>query len=571
MTVKGTSGVERWRATFIGIIITVGVTPVLLLRAFDIADARAWWLLLPVTVGAAFIGHRLIRPLTQLRRAAMRLRRGELEARPETRLHEPWQPIADELFDLADRLQEVTEHLEAQVHERTAELEHKANQLRALGSVGQQVAAVLEPGELLHFVVRLVRGTFGYDLVAVVQQREGHLIVSACAAHKLDDPPVGKILREDEPTTQRLWRVLADDAGEADTADDPVPVAAAIPVRSELVVPIRLAERTVGLFIVQSTQSDTFDGDDTFTVKTIAGQVAVALENARLFDTERRLRSLAVTEERNRFAREIHDTLAQGFMGILMHLRAMHGESDGDAADVHRRQAESLAQQSLDEARRSVWNLRPAGLDDDTLSAALERTLDRLQHQTKAQIEFDTPGDRAAMDELPPRHAAALLRIAQEALHNVAKHARASHVNMRLHVTKGEVELSVRDDGIGFKSETCGGAVHAEDVSDTAAPGPGATSPSESPVGSDDGEHDGLSPKPGFESDIVLPSASRPSFGILGMKERAQKLGGTLHIESTPCEGTTVRVSLPLASTLASAEQPGDEGNAGNNVRSDYR
>lgn len=530
-------------------IITAAVAvPALLFRFTKAADRPLLWSAPFLIVALIWLRRTFVQPLDELNAVASRLRRGELEARPEGRLGEPWQETADALTELAERVDTVTTNLEAQVDARTAQLNHKASQLRALGQVGQQVAAVLEPQQLLHFVVRLVRGTFGYDLVAVVQQREGHFIVSACAARGMSDPPVGKLFRPTDPAVQRLVNSWQDGGTEPDpgsthnidpnaNADrkenasaeagaqveaevgpeagvhagaDPqsttIPIATEIDARAELVVPIRLGERTLGAMVVQRLHPDPFSDDDAFTVKTIAGQVAVALENARLFDTERRLRQLAITEERNRMAREIHDTLAQGFMGILMHLRALRGTKDAVAADKHRTEAESLAQQSLDEARRSVWNLRPARLQDSTLLVALEDELHRLHRQIGVEVELTVPDNGAIADDLSPDHAAALLRIAQEALHNIAKHAKAQRVGLTFRGTQEFVELLVEDDGVGFTS---------------------------SPSAESDGV--GFSPPPPGQT-----------FGMLGMTERAQRLGGSVTFDSIPGSGTTVHVRLPL-------------------------
>jgi signal transduction histidine kinase len=252
--------------------------------------------------------------------------------------------------------------------------------------------------------------------------------------------------------------------------------------RAELAVPVRLGDRLLGMLVVQSIREGSFDAEDLFTVRTIAGQVAVALENARLFAAERQLRDLAVTEERNRMAREIHDTLAQGFMGIIMQLRAMHGAGDADTARFHHEQAEALAQESLQEARRSVWNLRPLRLEGKGLAGALAAEVEGVERRSGLRATLSTEGDT---DRLPPPVEAALLRIAQEALHNTVKHA--------------DAELSVTDDGVGF-----------------AVPGgSGATT-------------------------------SGGGFGLGGMAERAGLLGGHLRAESVPGAGCRIIAQMPL-------------------------
>lgn len=247
--------------------------------------------------------------------------------------------------------------------------------------------------------------------------------------------------------------------------------------------------------VVQSRQATAFDDDDIFTVRTIAGQVAVALENARLFAAEKHLRSLAITAERNRIAREIHDTLAQSFMGILVHLRALQGAQSAEIAEKHRVQAEMLAQEGLEEARRSVWNLRPERLERRGLAGALQDEIERIQQPGELSAHLEIIGDA---DSLPPPQAAGVLRITQEALHNVVKHAHARQVHVRLRVGEKDIELDITDDGVGFDAAN------------------------------------------------IVPDKLGSGFGLRGMRERARLLGGDLDIDTAPNAGTKITTRIPL-------------------------
>lgn len=422
----------------------MGIAPLLIVYLW--APSAVWWLVLLVLVGAYGVARWWYRPGRELMLMARRLRAGEWGARTAEPLHGEWAEIAEALGDLAQQLHAVTSDLEGQVEERTRALGRKADQLRALGQIGQQVAAVLVPGELLHFVVRLIRGTFRYDAVAILQDYGQHLVVSACAARGIDDPPVGRAVLRTDPA----FAALIDSTRKGDESQgDPVPLIAGLDPKVQLAVPLSLGQRILGALIVQRQDPEAFDEDDAFTVRTIAGQVAVALENARLFEAEREWRDLAITQERNRMAREIHDTLAQGFMGILMHLRAMQGATDPAVSDLHRGQAESLAKESLDEARRSVWNLRPRSLDGKGLRGALEEEVERVQTQAGIAATLRVLG---SADQVGAQAAAALLRIAQEALHNTVKHAGATQVEVRLAIEGGEALLHISDNGRDRKS-----------------------------------------------------------------------------------------------------------------------
>lgn len=465
-----------------------------------VVAARAFWLLVPLFLIAYAAARWFHHPFREVTGVARRLVDGDLGARPSVPLPDEWRELAEALTTVAERLDSLTRRFDEQVGLRTAALNRKADQLRALGQVGRQVAAVLAPAQLLPYVVKLMRGTFAYDLVAVMQEQDGKLILTAGAARGVSDDFAGRSFPYGDPA---IASIEAGMKGDGQISNVPARLIEAIQAKSQLVAPIRLGERSLGALIVQSQRDDAFDDDDLFTVETIAGQVAVALENARLLEAERQLREFAVAEERNRLAREIHDTLAQGFMGILMHLRAMPGAPDAQAARFHREQAELLAQEGLQEARRSVWNLRPRPLEEKSFIAALSDEVKRFQLRSGVPADLEAPRN---VDGLSPRRQAGLLRIAQEALHNVAKHARASHVMVRLTATPAWVELVIRDDGVGFSPD----------------PGDGAGRKAASMDGSVNG------------------------FGLAGMRERAYLLGGEIWIDSAPGKGTTVTVRVPV-------------------------
>jgi len=265
-------------------------------------------------------------------------------------------------------------------------------------------------------------------------------------------------------------------------------------IRSELAVPVKMGEKVLGVLDIESVEVDAFGEADLFTAQTLADQLAVAIENARLYQETRQM---AVMDERNRMAREIHDTLAQGFTGIILQLEAAEqafGEGPIEARR-HLDQARSLARKSLNEARRSVWNLRPQALEELPLAKALRQEVDRFTQDSGMSARFTLSGDRR---ELPPEVEATLLRISQESLTNVRKHAKASEVEVNLTFDESAVMLSVSDNGVGFKPE---------------------------PVGK--------------------ITKKRGGFGLVGMQERAHGLGGTFEVQSEKRKGTLVRVTVP--------------------------
>jgi signal transduction histidine kinase/ligand-binding sensor domain-containing protein len=210
-----------------------------------------------------------------------------------------------------------------------------------------------------------------------------------------------------------------------------------------------------------------------------------------------RQRFSLVLDERGRLAREIHDTLAQGFVGISSQLDAVALTLNGhvDLARKHLDLARKMVRHSLTEARRSVMDLRASALEGHDLPAALSAAAPHWTAGSAVQIRVDVEGESRALPEETEQH---LLRIAQEAVTNAVKHARASQVRIHLEMASRKLSLSVADNGRGFEQDEAFSEV---------------------------GGH----------------------FGLLGMRERAARLGGELQLRSEPGQGTEVAVTVPLA------------------------
>jgi signal transduction histidine kinase len=219
------------------------------------------------------------------------------------------------------------------------------------------------------------------------------------------------------------------------------------------------------------------------------------LESARgeLAAAERRAGVLA---ERQRLAREIHDTLAQGFASIVTLSEAARAQASSSPEVAMRRleEAGQVARSSLDRARRAIWALRPEALEHGSLGRALGELAAEFGSQTGIDTHSTVTGEE---DDLSPDAQEALLRVAQEALANVRKHARAHRVQLTLSYLDDATLLDVRDDGTGF---------------DPAAP---------------------------------ARNGSGGGFGLAGMRERLAAYGGTLTIETAPGQGTSVAAALP--------------------------
>ena len=211
-----------------------------------------------------------------------------------------------------------------------------------------------------------------------------------------------------------------------------------------------------------------------------------------------------VLAERERLAGEIHDTLAQGFTSVLMLVELADAELAVDPAAARGRLAAAgeTARQNLAEARSLVAALGPADLQAASLPEAVGRLVDRFGRESGRPAGFTVAGRARA---LPANPEVVLLRAAQEALANVRKHARASRVALTLSYMADLVVLDIRDDGVGFDPESVR--------------------------------------KPHY---LRHRSADMSGFGLGGMRERAERVGGKLLVDSTPGEGTTLAIELPL-------------------------
>jgi signal transduction histidine kinase len=251
-------------------------------------------------------------------------------------------------------------------------------------------------------------------------------------------------------------------------------------------------------------------------------------------------REAGVQDERQRMAREIHDTLAQGLTGIITQLQAAEQAADDPPGwRRHFDAATRLARESLSEARRSVEALRPESLELARLGEALGEVAGRWSSLHGIPVQVTTTGTARPM---PPEAEFALLRTAQEALANVARHARATRVGVTLSYMECQVALDVRDDGQGFDlKKLCAQAARSSNAN-TNTNGHGKTNGHVSGlVGLSVG--DGLRRHPAGTSD--------GGFGLVAMRQRIENLAGTLQVESEPGFGTGISACLPVASAEA--------------------
>ena len=218
--------------------------------------------------------------------------------------------------------------------------------------------------------------------------------------------------------------------------------------RIGLVVPLRGSESVIGVLeAVGGRPGPGLDRDDERTLASLGDQLGIAVERSRL---QERALSLAVVEERNRLARELHDSVTQSLFSITLTIEAARALLHRDL-DATERQLVALgerAQEALVEMRGLIHSLRPAGLEDNGLMPALKRIAERMRREHLLTVDVTVgAGARQRPDDEQERE---LYRIAQEALNNIVKHAAATHVAIELDANDEALFMTIADDGKGF-------------------------------------------------------------------------------------------------------------------------
>jgi signal transduction histidine kinase len=261
-------------------------------------------------------------------------------------------------------------------------------------------------------------------------------------------------------------------------------------------LPIRDGDEVIGALFLANKNCPKPEGSCGFTEEDeellgiLAQHAAIALTNARLYE---RSRELTIAEERSRLAHELHDAVSQKLFSLRLTAQAAAALVDRDPsrAKDEMQQVATLAAEATDELRAAVVELRPAALDEDGLTATLRTHVQVLDRAHTARVTFAARSFRA----LPASQEEAMLRVAQEALHNALRHSGAAHVDVTVDRRGGGAVLRVTDDGSGFEPKAVRRA----------------------------GRH----------------------LGLVSMRDRTSGVGGTLTVESAPGKGTTIEMEVP--------------------------
>jgi signal transduction histidine kinase/CheY-like chemotaxis protein len=274
-------------------------------------------------------------------------------------------------------------------------------------------------------------------------------------------------------------------------------------------LPLRAKGKFTGVISLGRNSNTQFSEEERDLLTAIGNEAAMAIENTRLYDNvrydeeiHRELLQRVITaqeDERRRVAIELHDGIVQNIVSALFRLQLCSARL-GEVPDEVRKalsESQEIVNESITEIRRIIAGLRPTMLDDLGLISALERYIQSMQMESKAAISIDVKGEDAPA--LTSEAETVLFRIAQEGLNNIIKHSQCSNACLSVTVDDGQLVLQIEDDGIGF---------------DLAG----------------------------------LQKRTTHSFGLVGMRERAQTLGGSVEVDSAPGEGSRITARFPLES-----------------------
>jgi signal transduction histidine kinase len=369
--------------------------------------------------------------------------------------------------------------------------EQRSREMEALYRADEALHASLKLEDVLQALVDVATDILAADKTAVMvwderrtrlEARAGRGFSPEILARMVQHPGVGvtwivaetrrPIAVNDVRQDPRVARHLSDPEG----------------IRSFLQVPITIGGEVFGVFGVNHCQLHTFTADEQRVLVALAHRAALAINNARLYE---QAEGKAALEERQKLARELHDSVSQALYGIALGARTARTLLDRNPSAL----AEpldyvlGLSEAGLAEMRALIFELRPESLEQEGLAAALEKHAASLRARYGLVVDFS--GDEP---DVPLATKEAVYRVAQEALHNVTKHARASRVDLRLACAAGWLVLEVCDNGAGFD-----------------------------------------------------PSGSFPGhLGLQSMRERTERLGGRFQIDSAPGKGTRICARVPL-------------------------
>jgi len=451
---------------------------------------------------ALFMTQNIANPIANLASTASQIAQGDLEQIANIVREDEVGALARAFNSMTAQLRDLINSLEQRVQERTRDfqkankaLEQRALQLETSAQVGREITSILDIDVLLSRVVELIQDAFGYYHVQVflLEKDAKQFVIGASSRNRsIQHQRLDIRKRSINSEAAQTGRIqLVDDVLKNPNFlfDDKLPE-----TRSELVIPLKVGDWVIGTLDVHDSKVNAFTEEDTLLIQSLGDQIAVAIENTHLYYQSK---ELAVLEERNRLARELHDSVTQSLYSLVLLTegwRRMLKSNGSEKIEEYLNRIGEIAQQALKEMRLLILELRPPMLEQEGLVGALQKRIDAVEKRVGINA-------RVVMEdfiELSAPVEEALYWIAQEALNNSLKHAKATIETVRICVEDNATVLEVVDDGRGFDPEAID---------------------------------------------------QRGGMGLLNMGERARQVGGNFTIHSTLGKGTIVKVSVPLPET----------------------
>lgn len=429
-----------------------------------------------IAVASVTIHRRIVAPLRTLANAALAIAEGRLDERVPIGSSDEMGQLSHAFNVMADRLQ---------AHERDlravqGQLEQKVRETHALYRIGTEISDLHQLDRILQSLVEKAR--------ALLKSDATRLCMFGVSGMATSGPPEAFV---DGPCSRPCMGVTGEDLA---TPDQPCPLIRSEYLQAYLAAPIRRGDSTLGVLYACLRNARAFSRDESELLNGLATQAAIAIQNARLYENGQ---SLATLQERERIAREMHDGLAQA-LGLL-HLklsRAHEAMVAGNSAQITDAlsQMKALAQQTYDEVRQSIFSLRTMVSHGLGLIPTLTEYLHEFSAQNGIPVEFVVGGSQPV--RLSPASEVQFIRIIQEALANVRKHADAERAWVRIQRQDPWLQVTIEDDGCG-----CDPA--------------------------------------------KFTSPDRHHLGLQTMRERAEGLGGKLEIDTGPGRGMRIVATLP--------------------------
>jgi len=452
----------------------------------------------------------MIAPVQNLTRAAQRIASGDLESPVHIRRGDEIGLLARSFDEMRARLQSSIAEIQALNRDLDQRVQERTRELAALNAVAMAVAQPLHLRELLHQaltqVLRVTDAQAGAiflldeqtrTLVLEAQWGTSEQTAYAMRELHLDDSACGGVIEKGHPVVVPDLGYYRSGAGR---------VLGQAGLRSLVHVPLISREVALGTLCVATRQPREYHPEELDLLMAIGSQIAVGIENARLYAELARREQLrgellekvitAQEDERKRIARDLHDDTSQSLSALIYSLEALEAQCPNSPVRDALATMRQRVTQILDGIHKLIFDLRPSMLDHLGLFVALRWYAETHLQPLGMRVHLE---ERGTMRRLPPQMETALFRVVQEAVNNIARHSGARNVRLNFDCSNGVVQIDVEDDGIGFDL-----------------------------------------------SEIARTRDSRRGLGLVGMQERVGLLGGKISILSDPGHGTHISIRVPL-------------------------